>query len=88
MNVADTADNDRTASEMTGGRMRGMGGGAETRTQAHLSKDKASAHGTPALPTELMGAPDTADLRQRGKKSIRSSRSDIQLLQMDRQIDG
>ena len=35
---------------------RSKGTQAVSQTQVHCSEDKASAHGTPALPTELNGA--------------------------------
>ena len=47
--------------EMTGNRMRGgdmqQRTADGTRTPRRCSEDKASAHGTPALSTERMGAP-------------------------------
>lgn len=54
---------DRTASEMTGNKMRERGATsskgpqAGTWIQSRCSEDKASLQGTPALVTELMGAP-------------------------------
>ena len=53
---------DRTASEMTRnndevGTTRSKGPQARTPTWGCCSEDKASVHGTPALPSELMGAP-------------------------------
>ena len=64
---------DRTAEDMTGNRLRERGGvtrikgpQAGTQTQVHCSEDKASAYGTPPLPSELIGTPTFADLMETG----------------------
>ena len=47
-----------------GGVTHSKGTHAGSRTRVHCSEDKASAHGTPALPTELNGAPHLQTLSQ------------------------
>ena len=53
---------DRTAEDLdgmreTGGVKRSKGPRDGSQTQVHCSENKASVHGTPALPTELNGTP-------------------------------